>query len=407
VRDRGKAGDQTFGERAWGGASDVAPVPGRQSLVQLSMAPAEASPEPQPAPAEPSAPMAQLPSYASIRRLLGNRVQAKAAAGPGPADVHAAAAQGISGSSSSLPHLEQIQRSFGRHDVSHVQAHTGTEAKAGARAMGADAFATGDHVAFANSPSLHIAAHVVQQRGGVQLAGGVGAVGDTYEQHADQVADLVVQGKSAEALLDQHAGGGAASAPVQRQQADPGGPAPGHVAEVRAKLATARAILGDKNAPIGEGERKELEVAVRNAEAALLGYDDLAGRGHARAAAMGPLALAGGGILADDATGVGVADDPALIFIGIGILAALLLTQAPASDRQLAQAWSKVAASLKAVAAAGEVLVALRIKGEQLRGKRAPTRCASGSPPRAGERWGHAFRRAAEEEQGQRLALVE
>jgi hypothetical protein len=137
---------------------------------------------------------------------------------------------------------------------------------------------------------------------------------------------------------------------------------------VRTKLAAARAILDDKSAPIGENERKELESAVRSAEAALHGYDDLAGRGHARAAAMGPLVLAGGGILADDATGVGVADDPALIFIGIGILAALLLTQAPASDRQLAQAWSRVTASLQAVAAAGEVLVALRIKGGQLRG---------------------------------------
>jgi hypothetical protein len=52
---------------------------------------------------------------------------------------------------------------------------------------------------------------VVQQRGGVQLAGGVGAEGDPYEQHADAVADLVVQGKSAESLLDQHAGPGAAS----------------------------------------------------------------------------------------------------------------------------------------------------------------------------------------------------
>jgi len=90
MRDRGKAGDQTFGERASGGASDVAPVPGRQSLVQLSMAPAEASPEPQPAPAGPPTPMAQLPSYASIRQLFGNRVQAKATAGPGPTEVHAA-----------------------------------------------------------------------------------------------------------------------------------------------------------------------------------------------------------------------------------------------------------------------------------------------------------------------------
>jgi hypothetical protein len=51
---------------------------------------------------------------------------------------------------------------------------------------------------------------VIQQRHGVQLKGGVGQQGDVYEQHADAVADLVVQGKSATGLLDTMAGGGAA-----------------------------------------------------------------------------------------------------------------------------------------------------------------------------------------------------
>jgi hypothetical protein len=89
--------------------------------------------------------------------------------------------------------------------------------------MGADAFAMGDHVAFAGAPDLHTAAHeaahVVQQRAGVQLEGGVGEVGDAYEQHADAVADLVVQGKSSEALLDRYAGGagaGSGSRAIQR-----------------------------------------------------------------------------------------------------------------------------------------------------------------------------------------------
>src|SRR5262249_50521044 len=59
----------------------------------------------------------------------------------------------------------------------------------------------------------HEAAHVVQQRGGVQLRGGVGEQGDPYEQHANEVAALVVQGKSAEAVLDRSTGGpGAAPA---------------------------------------------------------------------------------------------------------------------------------------------------------------------------------------------------
>ncbi len=103
-----------------------------------------------------------------------------------------------------------IQRSFGAHDLSAIQAHVGGPAAAASAAMGAEAYATGQHVAFARSPDLHTAAHeaahVVQQRAGVQLKGGVGEAGDAYERHADQVADLVVQARSAESLLSQYAG---------------------------------------------------------------------------------------------------------------------------------------------------------------------------------------------------------
>jgi hypothetical protein len=109
-----------------------------------------------------------------------------------------------------LPFSDTLQRAFGRHDVSSIQAHTGPEATASAQAMGADAYATGDHVVLGRGADLHTvaheAAHVVQQRGGVQLKGGVGAVGDRYERHADAVADRVVAGQSADDLLDDSAG---------------------------------------------------------------------------------------------------------------------------------------------------------------------------------------------------------
>jgi uncharacterized protein DUF4157 len=137
-------------------------------------------------------------------------------AGSDPAAVPNIAAVGVSGPGTGLPHLEQIQLAFGDHDVSGVVAHTGGQAASAATAIGAEAYATGDHVAFAGTPSLHTAAHeaahVVQQRGGVSLAGGVGRTGDIHELHADQVADAVVAGRSAEALLDTYAGGGAGSA---------------------------------------------------------------------------------------------------------------------------------------------------------------------------------------------------
>ena len=132
--------------------------------------------------------------------------------------VQHTADHGTSGAGGPLPHQDAIQRSFGNHDVSGIAAHTDANAQEGADAMGAEAFATGNHVAFGGAPSLHTAAHeaahVVQQRGGVQLKGGVGAAGDPHEQHADKVADTVVAGGSAQQLLDEVAPGGGGGAPA-------------------------------------------------------------------------------------------------------------------------------------------------------------------------------------------------
>ena len=149
-----------------------------------------------------------------VEATLGTPVQRRAdSAGAAEGDqVHAAAQAGLAQPSSALPHADQIQGAFGRHDVSGIQAHVGGAAAEASDAMGAQAYATGDHVAFRGAPDLHTAAHeaahVVQQRAGVHLKGGVGEVGDPHEQHADAVADAVVQGKSAEGLLDQYSGGG-------------------------------------------------------------------------------------------------------------------------------------------------------------------------------------------------------
>ncbi|HEX7840307.1 MAG TPA: DUF4157 domain-containing protein [Kofleriaceae bacterium] len=137
------------------------------------------------------------------------------------ASVREAAQHGMAGPSTTLPHAAPIQASFGpKHDVSRIQAHVGGAAAAASASMGARAYATGDHVAFAAVPSLHLAAHeaahTIQQRAGVQLSSGVGQAGDAYERHADAVADLVVQGKPATDLLDAMAGGGDSGASVQR-----------------------------------------------------------------------------------------------------------------------------------------------------------------------------------------------
>jgi hypothetical protein len=83
---------------------------------------------------------------------------------------------------------------------------------------------------------------VVQQRGGVQLKGGVGEVGDPHERHADQVADAVVQGRSVEGLLDRYAGAsgdGAARATAVQRQEHPTGVAQPVIASAAATSAAA------------------------------------------------------------------------------------------------------------------------------------------------------------------------
>jgi len=144
------------------------------------------------------------------------QVQQKANGGAG-GNVQAAAARGVEAPTTALPHREKIQAAFGDHDISKVQAHVGGNT---ANEMGANAYATGNHVVFDRQPDLHTAAHevahVVQQAKGVNLYGGVGQAGDTHERHADAVADRVVAGQSARDLLGAPGAGAASTGVVQR-----------------------------------------------------------------------------------------------------------------------------------------------------------------------------------------------
>jgi hypothetical protein len=151
---------------------------------------------------------ASVPGKQTLTGGVQRQVQRDGAGGASAstAQVHAAAERGIDTPSTSLPHKSEIQAAFGPSvDLSGVQAHVGGGAATAASDMGATAFASGNHVAFASQPDLHTAAHeaahVVQQAQGVNLYGGVGEAGDAYEQHADAVADRVVAGQSAADLF--------------------------------------------------------------------------------------------------------------------------------------------------------------------------------------------------------------
>jgi hypothetical protein len=153
------------------------------------------------------------------------RLQRKEAAGAGRGapriaqGVRAEARAGVASAAEPLPHRERIQAAFGDHDVGAVRVQVGGPAAAANDAMGSLAYATGDRIGFRGPPDLrlaaHEAAHVVQQRAGVRIAGGVGQPGDAHERQADEVADAVVAGRSAAPILDRTTGG-APGAAVQK-----------------------------------------------------------------------------------------------------------------------------------------------------------------------------------------------
>jgi hypothetical protein len=203
------------------------------------LAPKPALPAPSIAAMKPEAGLAQLHGVHPDRltQIFGRARTAASAELPAPpvqrkasdnaesgADPLAVAAETTRGPGGALPHRSQIQASFGHHDVSNIRVFQGSETHDAMQTLGARAFAYGDALAFNGAPDLHTAAHeaahVVQQRGGVQLAGNIDQPGDVYERHADAVADRVSAGQSAEALLDQMAGGSGARPSVQRKPDD-------------------------------------------------------------------------------------------------------------------------------------------------------------------------------------------
>jgi hypothetical protein len=174
---------------------------------------------------------------------------------------HQAVQSGIASPSASVPFAAHLQAAFGRHDLSGVQAHLGSQATASASTIQALAYATGNHMVFAGIPTLHTvaheAAHIVQQRR-VRLASGIGQVGDAYEQHADAVAEQVVAGQSAEHLLD-HVPGAGDGVPTGAGslQLRPG-PRRRHTADLRAHARHERARLRQ--------QRREARAEARNEE---------------------------------------------------------------------------------------------------------------------------------------------
>ena len=120
--------------------------------------------------------------------------------------IRAVAGSGFRGHSGSYPFRHRIQTAFGKHNISNVRAFNDAGANRANRRLGTLAYASRERVAFRGYPDLHTAAHeaahIIQQRKGVNLKDGTGQKGDAYEHHADAVADRVVRGKKVESLLN-------------------------------------------------------------------------------------------------------------------------------------------------------------------------------------------------------------
>jgi uncharacterized protein DUF4157 len=130
---------------------------------------------------------------------------------------------------------EHVESRFG-HDFSRVRVHTNSSAGDAAAGIHARAFTVNHDIVFGvgeyaphTGSGLRLLAHelthVVQQRAGVHLRDGLGQASDVYEQHADAVAALVVQGKPAASLLRPAVGTGQAalrSPGALQKQEDPG-----------------------------------------------------------------------------------------------------------------------------------------------------------------------------------------
>ena len=196
------------------------------------------------------------------RREAGSGDRSEQAA----AQTQQIAATGVEGPGGSMPHADTIKQSFGEHApvVDGIHAHVGGKAAHAAQQIGAEAYATRNAVAFQSSPDLHTAAHeaahIVQQKQGVSLYGGVGEANDGHERNADAVADRVVAGQSAVDLLPVGAGVGGVA--VQRKPGVPGPQGPkGEVGPQGAKGDAgpqgAKGDTGPQGEPGKEGPRGE------------------------------------------------------------------------------------------------------------------------------------------------------
>ncbi|MBX3157755.1 MAG: DUF4157 domain-containing protein [Deltaproteobacteria bacterium] len=135
-------------------------------------------------------------------------------------DIEERAAVGVSSGGGAVPHATKMEAAFGT-SFAGVKAHTDAGAQAACDSIGAQAYATGNSIAFKEAnPSealvAHELTHVLQQRGGMQAKG----VGESasLEAEADSVGSRVAAGESVVDITAKYAGATPGASAVQRKK---------------------------------------------------------------------------------------------------------------------------------------------------------------------------------------------
>jgi len=108
---------------------------------------------------------------------------------------------------------------------------------------------------------------------------------------------------------------------------------------------------------IGDEDRALLESKLAAVDSALAVFERLASQDEERKRQMAPVLIAGTALLADDATGVGTADDPPLLIVGLAAASVHARTQAPASDLELQAALGQLESAIDAAVQAGRAVL--------------------------------------------------
>jgi hypothetical protein len=117
---------------------------------------------------------------------------------------------------------------------------------------------------------------------------------------------------------------------------------------MRQNVATAERLLEDPTVP--NDDKARIRRAIAAARGALSRYDELRSQGQTRTATLASIGGAAGLIVADDATVVGVADDPLLIVLGLAAIGTYIFTSSSASRDALNQAWQATGQQLSNLA---------------------------------------------------------